>query len=163
MAVDERMITSNFKMPIEHELWLKTDGKEGQQFNLAGKDFSNKDLTNSIIIDVIFDGVNMDYADLSYSNLGYCSFKFFRTTFIRTNFSQADLRNTNFSGMLLKEADFSNVILDKCLFAETSLSGARGLETVKLKWIDIGQNGCIKKLYGIEAIRWLQREAEKSL
>ena len=122
MAVEERMIMSDFKMPIEHELWLKTDGKEGQQFNLAGKDFSNKDLTNSIIIDVIFDGVNMDYADLSYSNLGYCSFKyaslinsiivkaeandtvferaklnncnFFRTTFIRTNFSQADLRNT---------------------------------------------------------------------
>ena len=40
MAVEERMIMSNFKMPIEHELWLKTDGKEGQQFNLAGKDFS---------------------------------------------------------------------------------------------------------------------------
>ena len=96
MAVEERMIMSDFKMPIEHELWLKTDGKEGQQFNLAGK-------------------------------------------------------------------DFSNAILDKCLFAEASLSGARGLETVKLKWIDIGQNGCIKKLYGIEAIRWLQREAEKPL
>ena len=73
------------------------------------------------------------------------------------------MRNTNFSGTLLKEADFSNAILDKCLFAEASLSGARGLETVKLKWIDIGQNGCIKKLYGIEAIRWLQREAEKPL
>lgn len=182
---------SEIKMPAEHELWLKTNGKEGKQLNLSGKDFYKKDLSNSMMIDVIFDGANMDYVDLSYSNLGFCSFKnasllssnivkteandtnfedaklnngnFFRSTFIRTSFNKADLTNTNFSLTLLKDADFTNAILDKCQFSEASLSAARGLDTVKLEWIDIGQAGNIKRLYGKDAIRWLLSEAEKSL
>lgn len=182
---------SNFNMPIEHELWLKTNGKEGRQLDLSMRDFSKRDLSGSVMLDVIFDGSNMDFVDLTYSNLRYSSFEgaslrhsiivkseldhvifvkanlcacnLFRTTFIGTDFQQANLTSVNFSSSLLKDVDFSNAIVDKCIFSGVKLSGAKGLETVKLEWIDIGQSNQPQKIYGSEAVKWLLSESEKQL
>ena len=180
-------------MPFEHELWFKTNGKEGHQLNLTGSDFSGKDLEDSIMIKVNFDGANLSDVNLAYSNLNYSSFKgtnlrnsfiikaeadhanfeganlsncnLLRTSFIETSFREADLTNADLSLTLLKDVDFSNAILDKCNFSDVSLFGAKGLEAVKLEWINIGENekGKPNILWGAEAIKWLLTEAEKPI
>ncbi|WP_297162041.1 pentapeptide repeat-containing protein [Thermogemmatispora sp.] len=63
---------------------------------------------------------------------------------------QARLEAANLSGARLKNANLTGARL-----RQARLQGAQGLETVRVAWIDLGEDGQPQLLHAEEARRWL--------
>lgn len=86
-----------YKILLEHNQYLKTDGKEGK---LA--DFSHMRLNK-----FDFSYLDLSQANFSFSNLAGCDFS--ASNLRQTNFSHANLWRVNFFLADLSQADLSNV------------------------------------------------------
>jgi hypothetical protein len=69
----------------------------------------------------------------------------------------------NLRDAFLIEADLAHATLTGAALRGVMLAGARGIESVQVDWIDIGEEGTPERLQGELAHRWLQEEAAKLL
>ena len=93
----------------EHDLYLRTDGKEGQRADLSNAYLSGVDLRDANLCNA-----NLSEADLSEANL--CDANLRYATLRHTNLSRANLRYVDLSGADLTIADLSGADLDySCL------------------------------------------------
>jgi uncharacterized protein YjbI with pentapeptide repeats len=99
----------------KHELWLKTNKKDGRQADfvgskdLGGADFTKKDMSQASFIGAsmsladlsysTFDGANLSYADLSGADLSYSSFK--KAQLYGADLSCAHLNDTDLTGAVI--------------------------------------------------------------
>ena len=60
---------------------------------------------------------------------------------------------------MLVEANLAGTDLSGASLAGVVLSGAKGLESVHVDWIEIGPEGVSERLEGELALRWLLNEA----
>ena len=107
----------------EHERWIKTDGKEGNQAKLIGADLkgaslfeadlSLADLTGADLIEAKLIGANLSGAKLIEANL------------YKADLSKADLTEADLTGASLFEADLREADLTEADLIGANLSGAK--------------------------------------
>ena len=83
----------------DHEIWIKTMGKEGKKLVLIGYDLSGRNLSNS---------------NLSKSNLSNCDL-------YKSNLSNCDLSNSNLSYSNLSNCNLYNSNLSNCDLSHTEV------------------------------------------
>lgn len=158
-------------------------GADLSGMNLTDAILPKTRFNNAKMIDTILYGANLasavfDYADLSgvalnKGLLDYASFvntALIGSSALRATFIEANLKGANFMDSDLRWADFQNSNLEECTFQNADLSGAylggaqinnvdftgaKGLDSVKGKYIYIETDGFMIKLEGDEMLQWL--------
>jgi uncharacterized protein YjbI with pentapeptide repeats len=109
----------------KHQLWLKSEGKEGEQADLSNLNFnkinfpSNSNLEKAILTSSIFKRVNMEGAILKNALLN--NSLFYLSNLRHSTFFNTDLSETTFLKCDLTRAYFFNAILDRTDFTESKL------------------------------------------
>jgi hypothetical protein len=127
------------KVLEQHQLWLKSDGKEGakadlrrislngedlDEVDLRGADLSSADLSEANILYADFSGANLSGANLSGADLSGANFSGVDLSYANlqaTNFRETDLENANLANANLSEAVLSFADLRGANFENTNL------------------------------------------
>ena len=107
--------------------------------NLSEALFSGADLGGVDLSEAILDSADLTGADLEFTNLRGANLH--KATLHCARLTEVDLRETNLSGAdltfatltqaILRGADLTGAVCESTLFANTDLSGVRGLESVE--------------------------------
>ena len=196
----------------EHERWLETFKKEGQQFAEDGIDLRDLDLSghdlawialsdfyldrallrrtnlnNALFYEGSFVQAVMDDAQLIETDATGCDFsaaslrrvqglsaEFYEANLCHANltasnfydadFQKTNLEGANFSYVNLRKASLRNARLVYAIFTGaqvkgTTFTGATGIETVEVDWLDIGTEKDPQRLEGALAKNWLLKAA----
>lgn len=92
-----------------HELWLNSNGTQGEKAYFINALIKGKNFNNRNLCSVIFRNTNFDNTEFSYANLAY------------SNFNQCNITNTTYHFANLKNAVFENTTLDNVNFAYSNL------------------------------------------
>ena len=95
---------------------------------------------------------NLHNANLEESNLYDADLQ--KTNLEGANFSHANLRKAYLANAHLAHAILTGVLVEKATF-----TGATGVETVEVEWIDIGSEKAPQRLEGVIAKNWLLNAA----
>jgi uncharacterized protein YjbI with pentapeptide repeats len=104
----------------DHQLWVKSSGKEGHQLDLSGYDLrecktlKRQKLTALKAVNAKFFGMNLFQIELQSANLEMADFR-------RCDLVQADMRGANLSGAKLSHANVSEANFLPLLFATESI------------------------------------------
>ncbi len=112
----------------EHEKWVETDGKEGEQarlirYDLRGKDFRGHNISRVIVIDCDLEGADLNDVNLTEA-------KFFRTVLRNSKLGTANLQ-----GAILFDSDMTEAFLLGANIQGAVMYGTEGIRTAFL-------NGC---------------------
>jgi uncharacterized protein YjbI with pentapeptide repeats len=136
------MTTDDMRKPLDeiirsHQLWLKTQGAEGQKLDLSGYDMRNApplmgaDMTMLTAENSIWYGLDLSRINLQASHLNGSDFR-------NVNFAGADLRGSHFQngnlvGAKFLKARMEPLMLDSKRHLKTSFSSAN------LRYVDFSQ------------------------
>jgi 2-iminobutanoate/2-iminopropanoate deaminase len=147
----------------------------GTNFNKAC--LERVDLYRANLASASFVGADLSFADLTKAELDYASLvdaKLWGTRAFRASFYEADLRRANLQGADLRHASLYGANLEGAILKDTYLNGihleavrlfcidllgASGLDSIYIKWIDVGPEGAPIRLEGEEARAWMLRRA----
>jgi uncharacterized protein YjbI with pentapeptide repeats len=132
-----RMRTSLKRQLENHELWLKSNGKQGKIFSAVDEDLQELDLSKAILIKADFSGSDLSKANLSESNLSETKLigtnlsgsDFYEAIFIGANLIKADLHNADLFGAKLLGANLSEANLSGSDLSDADLRGVQALGT----------------------------------
>jgi uncharacterized protein YjbI with pentapeptide repeats len=106
------------KILEEHEVWLGSDGKEGERADLLGVDLQNFDLLGVNLENAVLQGANFQNADLEGANLKGANLK-------GANLEGANLGMTNLEMTNLKGANLEGANLEMTNLEEANLERAK--------------------------------------
>jgi uncharacterized protein YjbI with pentapeptide repeats len=164
-----------------HQLWLKSDGKEGHR--AVGKhDFSEKDLTGAQLSKAQLKKSNFTKANLKNANLKGAELQgaVFKdaslentalqdSDLLEAEFTGATLTNASLQGAVLRSAKFDNAQLSRTRLREADLRNANlqnalYLQTAQLAGADVGGAKlpeAIREFRGLETIAEATSNAQK--
>lgn len=103
-----------------HELWLNSNGTQGEKAYFINALIKGKNFNNRNLYLVIFRNTNFDNTEFSYANLAY------------SNFNQCNITNTTYHSANLKNAVFENTTLSNVDFRRSNLRYAN-FSTAKIE------------------------------
>jgi uncharacterized protein YjbI with pentapeptide repeats len=101
--------------------------------NLSGADLG-ADLSEAILESAHLTRADLEFTNLRGANLHKATLhdtRLFEVDLRDSNLSGADLTSANFTQAILRGADLTGAVCESTLFANTDLSGVRGLESVE--------------------------------
>ena len=135
----------------DHQVWLRTNKKDGKRAdlihvdlsgaNLTGADLTKADLTYSNLTDANLSGANLTKADLTYSNLKYADLSWADLTkanLVHANLVHANLNQANLECVCLYKADLSGAYLYEANLADADLQYAN-LSEANLKRTNLSE------------------------
>ena len=96
-----------------HELWVSSEGKEGEQLALNGYDLSGLDFKGANLTEAFLYNTNLTDADLSNTNLT-------KAYLHKSILINADLSNANLFGANFIIVDLTNANLEKTNYGYTT-------------------------------------------
>jgi len=118
----------------QHQLWIQTNGKQGNCADLTGENLTGENLW----------GANLRGADLTGSNLSYANLRradLRRADLRRANLTRANLRDANLEGAnlldanlkaaFLEGADLTGTILDKKAEKKAEIASVNAESTIR--------------------------------
>jgi hypothetical protein len=103
----------------EHELWVKSDFKQGKQLDLSYVRLDDGQFANHNLSYAIFDRARLVNSNFNNSNLQGASFKYADVRYV--NFKNTSLNSTIFKMALLDGAYFNDSFARSAIFASASL------------------------------------------
>jgi hypothetical protein len=95
---------------------------------------------------------NLGHANLEGSN-------FYDADLQETNLEEANFSYANLRGAYLVKSHLAHAILTGAQIEQTAFTGATGIETVEVEWLDIGSEKAPQRLEGEQAKNWLRAAA----
>lgn len=129
---------ASLKRELEkHELWLKSNGKQGKIFSAIDEDLRKLNLSKANLIKADFSGSNLSGSNLSEANLSETNLigtnlsgsDLYEAIFIGANLIKADLRDVDLFGAKLLGANLSEANLSGADLSDADLRGVQALGT----------------------------------
>lgn len=134
---------------MEHELWLRTDGKHGRRADfsgrsLSGENFSGKDLRKALFINAEligcrFAGANLSGAYFSRAKVAGCDFH--HAGLQKANFEKVQMMESKLDGALLHGAIFRKGIISHTTMWQAVVDGT---DFAAAKLVGLNLNGLIR-------------------
>lgn len=114
-----------------HELWLNSNGTQGEKAYfinalIKGKNFNNRNLCSVIFRNTNFDNTEFSYANLAYSNFNQCNIT-------NTTYHFANLKNAVFENTTLSDVDFTYSNLYKTNFSNAKIESIYVTNAIPIK------------------------------
>lgn len=124
-----------------HELWIKSELKQGECIYLEGYDLSNKDLSNRKLEGSIFRNCNFQFANLN------------NTVFLYADLSESDFENTD-----LSHTEFHHIKMDKTKFP----NGEKPAPKSNNLRLDLGRTNRREYLHQIATAQYYEKKLAES-
>jgi len=130
-----------------HNMWLKSEGAEGQRADFSNANLSHRDLSGANLAGVKFTGADATCANISECDLRYIDFSnsdlnytdFTNSNLTGANFTNSNLNNAHLTGANLEGADLEGADLRHAEFNFSDLSSAN-LTRVKFSRVKLNLN-----------------------